>query len=115
MITLITKLKLMIFTNRIFTIQDIETLNDLAIILKIINCSQLSAYKLDKVYFFNDSADASSLQEFAVLIVENGQWVQVDTLSVSLMTLQQLKDAILSIILGNYSFKVIIDVKNDSR
>lgn len=104
----------MVFSNRNFKIEVIETINDLAVILKIINCSQVVGFKLDKIYFFNDSADVGALQEFAVFIIEKDTWVQVDTLSVSLMSIQQLKDSILSLILGEYSFKVPVMMSVDS-
>lgn len=100
------KNKTMNFTERKYITEEIITVSELAILLKCCCAPLDKAYKIGAVYLFNDSADADSIQEFAVFIFDNNQWFQVDTLSVSLMNLQQVTKALSKLQVGTYAFKV---------
>lgn len=103
----------MVFTERHYTVEKIATVTELAILLKCCCSPSEKGFSIENIFLLNDSADAESIQEFAIFILESGQWFQVDTLSVNLMNLKKLEMAISRLLTGTYVFKVPYSINID--
>ncbi len=67
--------------NRVFSITEVPDLKILAIQMFHDSLSICSGYQLDEFLFLNDSFSEDGKQEFAVLKINDGELIQIETIT----------------------------------
>lgn len=95
----------MLFSKeRAYAQRNAETLEVLAFSLRFKFQPLCVVFFHEGLYFFNDSANSKSVQEFAVVKKSADGWMQVDTVGVSLMGVDELKAYLLRLLDGHEEF-----------
>lgn len=103
----------MIYQKRTYSLKVLKSLDELLELLRFKVHPLCTGFTFNNLYFFNDSSNEKSYQEYAVFIFENDSWIMVDTLTVSQMKLEALKQDILKLLEGKYTFTVPFSLKVD--
>lgn len=102
-------------TTRIFCINNADSVNELATLLRFNSIPLCWGFRLGSLHFFNDTSPALNYREFAVLIREGAQWFQVDTLTVNIMEVEELKKTLNLLQDGLYPFKEAVEIQSEER
>jgi hypothetical protein len=73
----------MIHTNRVFGVKTVHCIQTLAYELFHHTWSGCTGYHLDEYLFLNDSFSPDGAQEFAVYRISDGQFTQIESITVS--------------------------------
>lgn len=90
--------------DRAYALKNAGTLDVLAFNLRFRFQPLCVVFFHEGLYFFNDSANSKSVQEFAVVKKSGQSWLQVDTLAVGLMGVDELKEYLLRLYSGHEEF-----------
>ena len=102
----------MIHNDRIFGVEQIPNIETLAHNLFHYTWTECTGYQLDNYLFLNDSFGPDGAQEYAVIRISDGQFIQIESITVSWCYSEPLLEAILSramksqLLLKSYQLKI---------
>ena len=73
----------MIHHDRVYGVEDVRDVKTLANKLFHYTWTGCTGYQLGEYLFLNDSFDLNGIQEFAVLKIEDGELIHIETIAIS--------------------------------